>query len=262
MDLLSPDVLASDDPWIVLAGTLAHAKTGNFAPLPSIARFLNDEQNPVVVRACAELLGNVGTTDGLGVLMRGVRQGPDWLREECCGGIRRVGYLWLVPWMLEAWRHVQQPSDRESIAMMIVQVLTNKPGPIWGWNKVSEQEYERLVLERVGELAERFGYNAPMWRGHLFGAVSAAEFMRSAMISGDLSRFAVEVLFMDFRQRFEATTGIDCSSAYKDEVFQPLSACDIVEEFLGGSFGKSFVEGQRYFFGHLVNATEISPTTI
>jgi hypothetical protein len=51
------------------------------------------------------------------------------------------------------------------------------------------------------------------------------------------------------RRRFEASTGINCTSFFKEERFQPLTAAAVLEEFLSSSEATKFVRSHKYFFG-------------
>ena len=54
------------------------------------------------------------------------------------------------------------------------------------------------------------------------------------------------------RQRFEASTGINCSDFYKQGDFQPLTAAARLEAWLESGAPDRFEPGERYFFGHKI----------
>lgn len=253
VDLLTSKSLFSDNPWIVLAATLEHAKSGNFTPVADLKKLITLDSLPVLVRGCIELLGNVGTEEALQVLKSAMVEGPDWLREEACGGARSAGNLWLVPWMLEAWHHVSRHKSRENISLMLSFMLSEESYPIFYSNKYSDEEYHKIVIDRLKVLRKQINsVKVPIWRGKLFGVHSSSSRVYNMLLSEEVNASELSSLFTDFRQKFEASTGINCSSFFKEREFQPLNAAAVVEEFLSINEVEKFEEGVRYFFGHRI----------
>ncbi len=71
-------------------------------------------------------------------------------------------------------------------------------------------------------------------------------------MSNDATGFALYADFLDLREKFEASTGINCSGFYNNKQFQPLAATAVLEEFLESVDPQKYREGMRYFFGHPV----------
>jgi hypothetical protein len=61
-------------------------------------------------------------------------------------------------------------------------------------------------------------------------------------------------LILPCRQRLEATTGLDCSDFYDRETacLRTLHVAARLEGLIAGGKLDGFVDGKRYFFGHLV----------
>src|SRR5262245_40145844 len=67
-ELRSAAALESRNPWVVLAAVLERAKTGDFEPVARLIRCLQDADDWVLSRACAELLGDAGPVQRIAAL--------------------------------------------------------------------------------------------------------------------------------------------------------------------------------------------------
>lgn len=252
-DLAAPASLSSDDPWVVVAACLQQAKGGRFAPLERLRRFIRPDAAALLVRASVDLLGDVATNQALAVLLEVLAQEPDAIRVEACWGCHLAGHLWLVPPMVEAWRLLKRQADRDSVGSMFSQMLEEGPGPLSVNEEYSPPDYAELVLARYRELATRLGGDtAAVWEGRLFSVTDLATRKRQLLADGEETPFGLAVEFTDFRHRFEASTGIECSAFFHEEVFRPLAAAAILEEFFEGPEAAKFEPGVRYFFGHRI----------
>ena len=119
INLLTPEVLASDDPWAVLASVLEHAKQGNFDRIHLLRAWFHsgNEQGPD--RACIHLTADAGRQTDLTALQTLLDEGPDQLRAYAAEAAAFVGRLWLVPPMLEAWKRVASRAHHEAVGYAI-----------------------------------------------------------------------------------------------------------------------------------------------
>jgi hypothetical protein len=252
-DLLAPSSRSSDDPWVVVAACLQQAKLGRFVTMERLRRFIRPDAAALLVRASVDLLGDVATKQAMAVLLEVLAQEPDAIRVEACWGCHLAGYLLLIPPMVEAWRLLKRQADRDSVGSMFSQMLEEGPGPLSVNEEYSPHAYAELVLARYRELAVQLGGdNATVWEGRPFSVTDLAIRKRKLLANGGETPFGLTVEFTDFRHRFEASTGIDCSTFFYNEVFRPLAAAAILDDFLEGPQAAKFEPGVRYFFGHRI----------
>lgn len=252
VNLLAMQALASDNPWIVIAAILEHAKAGNHAPVQRLQEWMRADIGHLLLCVCAELLGDAGTTEDLRALEKMVDEGPDHLRVAACRAAYWSGELWLVPLMLDAWNRVEWRDDRDTIAFMLSDLLEETGGPIVANEAYSASQYSELVRRRVEEIHSAIGTNrVSVWEGKIFGVTRIARRMYELLLSGRESVDDLFDSFVDYRHKFEASTGVNCSSFFRDEEFQPLAATAILEKFLENP-AEQYEEGVRYFFGHRI----------
>ena len=241
--------MSSDDPWIVVAGCLQYAKHGRFDYLKHLRRFIRPESAALLVRASVDLLGDIGTRETLAVLQELLAEESDAIRVEACWGCHLTGRLSIIPPMVEAWQILKRQADRDSVGAMFGQILEEEPGPLSVNEEYQPHEYAEMVLARGRELTDQFDDDAAVWEGRLFSLTDLTARKRR-LLGGDVQMsFGLAVEFTDFRHRFEASTGIDCTSFFQNEAFRPLAATAILEEFLEGPKAAEFQPGVRYFFG-------------
>jgi hypothetical protein len=248
VDLLHPDALASKDPWIVLAAALEHAKLGDRSHVRGVARLVSPEASPMLVRGCTSLVADAGDAKDLEALANLMLEGTDYVRIDACWGARHAGYLWLVPYMVEAFLAVRLTRDRSSIGAMFGAVLGDTD-EILAYDEMEPRTYAEHVARRV-EVLEKSGLaGVPLLEGRPFSVVDLAKQIREFAATRGAAT-GLEETFL--RRRFEASTGIDCRPFFKNESFRPLTATAIVERFLAGPDAGRFQAGARYFFGHRI----------
>jgi hypothetical protein len=253
LNLLATEALDSENVWISLAGILEHAKAGNHAPLQRLQEWMRADIGHLLLCVCAELLGDAATTQDLRALENMLLEGPDHLRVAACRAAYWSGELWLVPLMIDSWNRVEWRDDRDTIAFMLSDLLEETAGPIVANEAYSASQYNELVRRRVEELHSEIGTDrVSVWEGKVFGVTQIARRMYELLLSEGESVGDLDDSFIDYRHKFEASTGINCSSFFRNEEFQPLAATAILEEFLESGQGERYEDGVRYFFGHRI----------
>jgi len=268
LDLMSTDALEADNPWIALAAIIEHAKNGNHTYAWRLKNWFLDA--PPFGRICIVMMGAIGTDDDLGLLVPLMEEGSDDARTHACVAAARAGSLWLVPHMLTAWHGVRSVSDHEVIGFAISDLLEDEPGPIaenagFATIQLSQPsprlekllkktdrnrsvKFDALVKSRFADVAAAIGADKiSVWGGERFGVVGLAKKTLGALQAGEKLTAPIA-----FREKFEAATGVDCSSFFRDDAFQPLAAMAAIEEFLERPDLADFQDGHRYFFGHPV----------
>jgi hypothetical protein len=111
----------------------------------------------------------------------------------------------------------------------------------------SLEDYLNLVMDRYDAVASEHGSDKVfVFRGGLFSVSGIAERMRHITARSP----AMELTRL--RERFEPSTGIDCSAIFAGERVSTLVAATIAESFLDSDGPRKFEPGKRYFFGHSI----------
>jgi hypothetical protein len=255
VDLLAPEALDSEDPWIVVAATLEHAKTGNHSPVKKLSKLVQLDSPNLVIHACLDILADAATDRDLPLLSRLMSHENFDIQERSCWAAMQAGSMLLVPSMLETWRRGQW-RIRDTLCFLLSLLLEEhwpldeNLGPIANGASLPFEEFNELVSERMQVLQNRAGSaSAPIWGGRIFGVRSFAERMVSLIpLVGKLA--IAPAVFIPMRHKFEASTGIDCSAFFSGRDFQPRKALVTLADFLESDQASRYKEGIRYFFGH------------
>jgi hypothetical protein len=274
MDLLKPAALTSEDPWIVIAAAVEHAKLGDHSHIRLLKQWFYEIPQSIAIT------GDAGTEADLRTLAELMHDESADVRASACEAAMMAGRLWLVPFMLEAYRRATHAGDRETIGYAISDLLDEQAfGEIASLvgspsapavrsseiqnpllRALAEQQaaraddeptFEPAVETRFDALRAQFGGDQlSIWRGKPFSVRALAAYLLSLVRnpSGSVPAESFYVL----RQKFEAATGIDCSAFFKDGVLQPLAVAAIAEDFLESGRPDTFRDGQRHFFAHIV----------
>ena len=278
IDLLAPAALASDDPWIAIAAAVEHAKHGNHRPIRGLTRLFRMNSEFFADRIAIIATGDAGTEFDLASLENLLLEGPDPVRAYAAEAALQAGGLWLVPAMLRAWRLVKQLADRETIGFAIADLLEDAGGVLSAKagaapldpalmaklnypaemialaeeqddDELEEPGFESLANAKFEELKAQYQTEkVVVYQGRLFGVMSLAEQML------DLARGSVpgDASWILLRHKFEASTGVNCSSFFERRVFQRLAAAAILEDFLIQPESSRYEDGRRYFYGHII----------
>jgi hypothetical protein len=277
LNLLEPDALSSDNPWIVIAAVLERAKRGDHNSIPRLQAFFQASTRKGPEHASIHLTGDAGREADLAALQVVLEKGPDPLRAYAAEAAQMAGRLWLIPSMLTAWKRVISRANHETIGFAISSLLESPGGPIatsagiynadptvasklgnpamraMAERHAGEQsvtEFEQQVQARLEALRREFGDRAILWRGQLFNVRVLAEQMY-ALVRDPAAR-PLHGLFIPMRHKFEAATGINCSGCYRNGALQPLNAEALLETYLGSEASTKYEDNVRYFFGHRI----------
>ncbi len=235
--------------WQVYAEQLAAAKRGRFDALPALLEHYDHDADWVRRGAYVQLLGDAG---------------PDALLERVHGELLSEvpldyvydfgemlalwGRLDVVPTLLEIYRANYDFDDGRFIPPRVIRLLVDEPDaledPPYDASAEDADAFVAAASELHGQLREQLGERAFVFRGRLLDVEWVAR--RSLADLGE-GRFDSAM-----RHKFEAMTGIDCSSFYAKRKLDPLAAAVVLEDFLANPARARFVAGRRYFFAHPV----------
>ncbi|AVO59676.1 hypothetical protein [Pseudomonas chlororaphis] len=277
IDLLAPTVLSSADPWLIVAAVLEHAKRTNHSHIPRMSAYCEFNGGQGFEIAAMQLIGDAGRETDLSILQAALEYGSDSTRAHAANAASMTGRLWLVPFMLEAWKCVTSRDHHEIIGNAI-SLLLEAPGGLIAQHagsynldpniltrlknpemlemtkqriaKQTATDFEMQVLTRFDELRKQFDEHTVLWEGEPFSVSRLAKKMY-ALVS-DPAAGPLHGLFIPMRHKFEATTGINCSGCYRNGVLQPLNATAILEVFLDSNASTQYEDGVRYFFSHRI----------
>ena len=249
-ELLSPAALRDKNPWLVLGAVLERAKRGDFNSLPLLLQRMRAFDNGVFWNACVILLGQAGPRT---ILRQALSEFDKEIQANDINIIKRVSFilyeslsLWTVPVMLDLFQQVAKRDQVIIIPHLFSEIVEEKQGEIYTAS-LPDEPYRQLVLNRYSILAKMFETDqVAVLYGNLFSVKSLAERLLKNLAEGKIANVMGE------RAIFEASTGVDCSSFYKDRQLQPLAAASILEAFLQSGDPEKFQPGVRYFFGHRI----------
>ncbi len=265
LNLLSADALDAENPWIVVAAVLEHAKRGDHDQIPRLARWCDSECRQGFEVAAIELVGNAGRLPDLEILRSVMAQGTDAAAAYSAKAASMSGRRDLVPSMLGAWKRVSGRDHHDMIGNSISRLLERPGGEIAaqaGSYPITEQgrprhptpasEFEQEVRRRFADLSSRVDPDQALWEGEPVDvAALAAQMFAAVRTPGQL----LPGLFSLMRQKFEVGTGIDCSSWYRKGILQPLNAAVVLESFVDSRSDARYAVGTRHFFGHPIPAS-------
>jgi hypothetical protein len=245
-DLALTETTLDAEPALLWLAALSNAKHGDFSLIPRLVPMCEDDSEPILSTLASDLTGDAGPDSLINSVAEHLRHGTDNYEAvlNFCSVLDARGLLADVLTLLNAFEAIQEIRDASIISVYLSNCLEVEPGRLAERHKFeSFSAYRRAVESRYHELVEQFGTDRILLlRGKPFGVLPLARKI--------LTRAQEPYFPMDLRRRFEASTGIDCSSFYRDGEFQPLRAIALVETFLEDPGCARFRDGQRYFFGH------------
>lgn len=249
-DPLSPQL---NDEWLILASTLELAKQGNWRGLPRLADTMRKSSNALVWRGCADLLGHAGTTTLIKGILHQHKQelGPEGsilFQEHIAYTLHETCSLWAVPLILDLYLQSPDRAEARIMVLLLSHLLEPELGPI-AQAEAPDQEYRQLVMQRADDLSARYGGPTATV---LYGQLASARYLAETLYA-QLSAAKTTWLMYD-RKLFEALTGFDCRSFYRERRLQPLAAMGALETVLESSELDRFEPGVRCFFGHRIPA--------
>ncbi len=250
--VLSPEGWRSDDPWLALASILESAKRGDYSHVSHLRQWILDKDcAPTLVSACLGLTADAGLDSDLEFLAELMLEAPPYLRIEACLAAQWSGVLWLVPFMVEAWRTLTRRADRAAVEANLTNLLDPVENePEFFDSGLSDSQYKDAVDARLRELQNAYGSDrCSISGGEPIDLNKQAWLMRKALVPGDAETWIDWSNFLVWRRKFEVYSGVDCSSFYaRNGDFQPLNAAAILDRYLASP--QPFEVGKRYFFGH------------
>ncbi len=275
IDLLDASSLNSSNPWIVLAGVVERAKVRDHSSIKELRRFFHLKEPFALARTALLVVGNAGTYDDMQLLVQAIQSDDSETRRFACQAACQTGYLWLVPTMLNAWGRAISLHDHEIIGYAISDLLETESGEIAAEASIypppplsqsmlddprfvkgfelreklafKKPMFPTLVQKKYDEMVKRFRTDqVVVWNGQVFDVVNFAKDFLYKIKSN------VVGAYIDYRQKFEASTGIDCSAFFLNSEVQRLNISATLEAFLESSEVDNYEPGARYFFGHQI----------
>jgi hypothetical protein len=265
IDLLSQKSLNSKNKWVVLASVIEFAKLGDFSKIIFLTDILN--KNALLDRVGLVVIGSIGKQEHMDILIHAMRTGSNDARVHAAIGAARAGYIYLIPEMLTAWHAVNTVSDHEVIGYSISDLLESTPGNISKnagsatlkiENPTAQQArllalsqedkseiFEKNVFDALEKITKNCDKTSLVWGGNNFDIDLICMNMLSQLRS-NLENFSGLIVF---REKFEATTGINCSDFFLNGRLQKNRLFVILEKFLKSNDIINYEKNCRYFFG-------------
>lgn len=236
------------DPWHSLAVLIARSKAGQFDQASTLLDICLSTDDGLLAATCADHIGDAGPLECLDRIAERLRTTEDpETALNLCSALHMGGRLADIPIMLDCYERFDSVSDAEIV-------------PIWISDLIGKDDNEALfdpphhedtasllsaIRGRYDEMCDEFGVGTVfVFRAARFGVETLARYL--------LHRFQEPFVRSYLRQKFEASTGIDCTGFYRREEFRPLSASALVEDFLESGASADYQDGLRYFFGHRI----------
>lgn len=234
--------------WLV---AFEHATNGDFGLVPNLLEIYDRSSDYIIEHLCSTLLGDAGVSSCFSNIANRITKEFVITRRyeliiDYCNALFSRGRLGDIPLILSAYESHSSIDEMGIIPCYISELLEYPVGQLTDpANFSSPVEYHNAVISRQQELIASFGNeDVLIFGGKTFAVVSYAHML--------LDRFQHPHVQSFWRRKFEACTGVNCSSFYDNGIFQPLSATAIVEDFLNSQEAKKYEDGFRYFFGHRI----------
>lgn len=241
-----------DDASVEWLRAFAAAREGSFDGVAHLLEVFPDAQHPQLRHAYTQLLGDAGPKACIDLVRLKLKNtDTDNLTERVMARrfgrvLAEGGKLADIPLLLDIYLRTRADKDSEIFPVWIAALIEPDTEVFCDPADYFDIEgYRAAVMSRYESLVEALGSpEVYVFEGAPFGVVRLARMMMNRLREAD---------FMpEYRQRFEASTGIDCRSFYRDGFFQSLNAAAILEDFTSGPGSEQFEEGVRYFFGHRI----------
>ncbi len=267
------------DVWIELAHIAERAKVGDFSQVAQLPEFFRADAEQNFGPVALFLMGDMGNKQQLESLVDVMETGHEALTVYACEAARNAGCLWLVPHMVDAWRRAETLAGHEMIGFAISDLLEPVTylddmvplGELAGYftqnfegrevgpriadalpgivNEGADDRFAALARELLEEARSSVSDpDQPVWGGRGITARGFAERFLALITSDQFTPFQGP-LTVKYRHRFEAMTGIDCTSFYEDGRFRQINAVGVLEEYLDAD---EPAPEQRIFFGHQI----------
>ena len=283
-ELLKVEQENDENPWYVIAHVVEQAKLGDFSKCSYLSRFFDYNLSTNAAPVAMLITGDIGRFKDLKKLTDIMQNGSDGFRVYACKAAANSGCMWMIPYMLEAWHMVEGVDAHENIGYSIADLLDpinnlDDVGPIGSRasiysNKVggsrsnlklkglvervrdkdADALFHEIVMNKFLYLKELYkSEQVILWAGEERNVYGFAQFFLNLITSNHFN-LALTPLVVPLRQKFEAATGINCSSFFQNERFCQIEAVGILEYFLYSREVKKFQENKRYYFGNLIDS--------
>lgn len=281
IDLLSSAALGSDNPFIVLASVVEHAKRGDHTRAMWLVPFFRLHEPFALARVALLAFADIAMDRDLQHLEHALRSEDVIVRRYAGEACAYCGSLSLVLAMLDAWREGESIHDYETIGFALSNMLEPSYGEIANHvgirdekelNIVPRTEAGRRLLERLMEQRRARNEDPSPLEPSPFPGLVMAEYERLREEYGpraivwdgdqlDMTRFVRHFLaevkstaagvghFIGLRHRFEAWTGERCDDFFHAFAPQRLDMAATLEDFLRTK-AAAYEPGRRYFWGH------------
>jgi len=242
--------------WAMVRAWFAAARGGDFGELDDVLdAYVEQLRDPATRFFAANLLGDAGTDSQLERVEAFIDDAvfDPTSASELCRSLGLWGRLSAVRAILVAYDRWWPGQLVEGIPAYFVTMLEPAYGPAAEYPREETDEaffaYEaRLGAVYQDRLEALGGPHVYAMHGEVFGVRRLAERFLELL---DRERYSMMMRpFM--RQRFEASTGIDCSDFYRNSDSCALTIAARLEAWLEGPDAPRFVPGERYFFGHRI----------
>jgi len=239
------------DPVLAWTMALDAAKKGSFIYMPRMFELYDPAGDYIFNRQIVVLMGDAGPTRYFQPIVKELQEPTDPIDYEVAidfsFALSIRGRLGDVPLMLDTFMRHSDVEDADIIPVHISTLLVENPEELPGpedWPSL--EEYFTAVMNLCRDRVSHFGSeDVLVLGGKRFGVISMARRILQSLKEPYFSP--------NFRRRFEASTGIDCTRFFnKAGVVQPLDAAALVEDFLESEKSVAYEEGIRYFFGHRI----------
>lgn len=238
-----------DDGWNALQAAFLRARSGDFSLMPSLMSHYDPAGDYRLNYQLVTLFGDAAPSTAIDRVAEALddpagRQYYE-VATHFCEVLKARGRLDDVPRMVDALDRFKWSEDAEIIGVFIKEVIQSLPGQLMDFDEFPTfDDYRRSIAERCDEIAPQLGPERLAFRGERFSVRRVAQLALEALREPYFS--------MQWRRKFEASTGIDCRPFYRHENLQPLAAAAILEDFLDSGEAEKYEPGVRYFFGHRI----------
>ncbi len=237
----------SADPWLLWQLAYDRARKGDFGLMPELIEAYKRSSNPLFNFASSTLLGDAGTSPCFAAAIEELERSHDFEMDLAFGDmLASRGRLADALLILKVYEQVAPIADADFLCRNLSDMLEPVHGVLRDPARSSSlKRYRARVLARYNRLVERLGTDqALVFKGERFGVVRTAR---------RILKYVRQPLFDPvWRRKFEASTGIDCSTFYQNGQLQPLGVAVLIEEFLESPKIKLYEDRARYFFGHRI----------
>jgi len=236
------------DPWGYFKAAFHRAREGDFALMPYLPDILAVTPDTPLAVCCAELIGDAGSNEVVDRVICLLKEDlPVDRALLCCTAVYNRARLGDIPVLLDTYVRYSNHPDADIIPVWMSDLIESEDGPISEPMYFEGIEgYVSMVRSAHDELLANLATpDTKIFRGMVFGVRRLAQYI--------LDRVRAPFVRSNLRHRFEASTGIDCSSLYRRGEFRPLTAAAVVEEFLESPHSNKFRDAVRYFFSHPID---------